>query len=439
MRRKPRNLAISFIDRAQTHFGGLYFFQEFIALLQLRHRLAVSVKDERSRTRYSVPQMILALLYPVVLGLTRLEAASFLRTNGIFQYLTGLPKFPNPSTLRRFLYRAPDHLRRQLSRLSDRLTVALLQQPRRRSRLILDLDSTSLLAYGQQEGARYVHNPRRRGVRSYEPLVCCEANSGLLWTAFLRPGGRAGADEVVPFLAHAFAMLPDSVREVRLRADAGFYSDDTMTWLETNKAQYAIVARLTAPLQNRITGLRYHSVSAHWAVAETQYQATGWSQKRRIIAVRRRLADRDPQPTLFVVGRYAFSAYVTNLDLSPERVWHFYNDRAALELVIKELKQNYGLGHIPTRRFNANSFYFEVLRLAFNLVVGFRTTCLPERWHRVTLGTIRSQLLHLPAVLAKPQGRPVLRFPSCSPARQDCLFILNSLKSIRRASLWEAF
>lgn len=74
MRRKPRNLEISFSDKAQTHFGGIYFFQEFLALLQLRDRLARSIKDDRVRTQYSISQMLLALLYPIVLGLDRLEA-----------------------------------------------------------------------------------------------------------------------------------------------------------------------------------------------------------------------------------------------------------------------------------------------------------------------------------------------------------------------------
>lgn len=47
--------------------------------------------------------------------------------------------------------------------------------------------------------------------------------------------------------------MPSSSREVRVRGDANFYSDDTLTWLETHRAQYAIVARPTAPLKRRVT------------------------------------------------------------------------------------------------------------------------------------------------------------------------------------------
>ena len=72
-------------------------------MLQLRHFLAQHLIYSRRNQRYSVPQMLLALVYPIVLGLDRIETASFLRSNGTFQYLTGLPSFPDPQTLRRFL------------------------------------------------------------------------------------------------------------------------------------------------------------------------------------------------------------------------------------------------------------------------------------------------------------------------------------------------
>jgi len=61
------------------------------------------------------------LVYPIILGLDRIETASLLRSNGTFQYLTGLPSVPDPQTLRRFLLNAPVHLREQLHRANDRL------------------------------------------------------------------------------------------------------------------------------------------------------------------------------------------------------------------------------------------------------------------------------------------------------------------------------
>ena len=108
MRRSPRNLRIACDHRGLTHFGGIHFFHEFLRVLQLRRFLTQNLEYPRRNQRYSLAQMILALVYPLVLGLDRLETASFLRFNGTFQYLTGLPSFPDPQTLRRFLLHAPD-------------------------------------------------------------------------------------------------------------------------------------------------------------------------------------------------------------------------------------------------------------------------------------------------------------------------------------------
>ena len=147
MRRSPRNLRIACDHRGLTHFGGIYFFHEFFQLLQLLDFLARHLSYPRRNRRYSLSQMILALVYPIVLGLDRIETASFLRSNGTFQYLTGLPSFPDPQTLRRFLLQAPESFWEQMHRVNDRLLQNFVHLPEHRSRLIFDLDSTVVTVF----------------------------------------------------------------------------------------------------------------------------------------------------------------------------------------------------------------------------------------------------------------------------------------------------
>ena len=47
--------------------------------------------------------MVRALLYPMILGLERIETTQLLRQTGVFQYLTGRPSYPEPTTFRRAL------------------------------------------------------------------------------------------------------------------------------------------------------------------------------------------------------------------------------------------------------------------------------------------------------------------------------------------------
>jgi len=121
----------------------------------------------------------------LVLGLDRLETASFLRSNGTFQYLTGLPSFPDPQTLRR-LHQAPDSFLEQMHRMNDRVLQNFIHLPEHRSRWIFDLDSSVVTVFGRQEHAEMGYHPRYRGKRSYRPLLCIEANSSYFWDTELR-------------------------------------------------------------------------------------------------------------------------------------------------------------------------------------------------------------------------------------------------------------
>ena len=187
--------------------------------------------------------MSLALIYPSWLGLGRIESSSFPRSNGMFQYLTGLPDGPDPQTWRRFLSGAPPDFRHQLHRINRRLQQPFIQWPEPRSRLILDWDGTAVTVCGHQEPAEVGCHPRYRGQRSYNPRLCLEANSSFLWDAELRPGKAGTWEGSGERLASCFTSLPANVRELRVRADAGFGYPPGLDLLAVRPVQYAVVAR----------------------------------------------------------------------------------------------------------------------------------------------------------------------------------------------------
>ena len=433
MRRSPKNVTIACNHGGLTHYGGIFFFHEFTRVLQLRDFLARHLRYLRRNQRYTLSQMALALIYPILLGLGRIETASFLRANGTFQYLTGLPDYPDPQTLRRFLGGAPPDFRHQLHRINDRLQRQFIHWPEHRSRLILDLDSTVVTVFGHQERAEVGYNPRYRGKRSYHPLLCLEANSSLLWDTELRPGNAGTWDGSVELLASCFESLPPDTRELRVRADAGFGYNPVLDMLEARPAQYAVVARLTSGLKRKLGGLRYEQSNPLWQIAELEHRPEGWSRARRFVIARRPIAEAEPEPTLFNLARYLYRAWVTNLPLTPAGIWHFYDGRAGMEPRIYELREDFALRKIPTRDFAANALYLEVIRLAYNLVTAFQRTCLPNEWQDLTLRTLRYRLFWLPGELTRPQNRPTLRLansPTIQAWADNILHRVHKLKPL---------
>jgi hypothetical protein len=429
-RRSPRNVKVSCNHAGLSHFAGSYFFQEFLRVLHFRYFLAEQIRYPRRNRGYSVSQMLLALVYPIVLGLDRIETAALLRSDGTFQYLTGLQSFPDPQTLRRFLLNAPTHLREQLHRINDRLLQTFIHMPEHRSRLIFDLDSTVLTVFGHQEGAEVGYNPRYRGKRSYDPLLCLEANSSFLWDVELRHGDAgtwAGSEEL---LGCCFHSVPSDIRELRVRADAGFGYRPVLEMLEARPAQYAVVARMTPYLKRELRGLRYEPMNPRWEIADFEHQPHDWPHARRCIVARRKIEEAELQPTLFTLERYAYRAWHTTLPLTPAGVWHFYDGRAGMERRIREIREDFALPKIPTRTFAANALYLEVIRLAYNLVTAFQRTCLPQEWQSLTLGKLRHRLFWLPGELTRPQNRPTLRLANLPVIRDWAEKILHRVHKL---------
>lgn len=102
---------------------------------------------------------------------------------------------------------------------------------------------------------------------------------------------------------------------------------------------------------------------------------------------------------------------MTNLNLEPENVWYFYNGRAAVELIIKELEQDFFLTKIPTRKFLANQAHFQLLLLDYDLFRWFQMLCLPLEFQSKTLKWVRRHLLALPGKFVASGHRNLLRFP----------------------------
>ena len=51
------------------------------------------------------------------------------------------------------------------------------------------------------------------------------------------------------------------------------------------------------------------------------------------------------------MGKYSYQVIVTNMKLTPLNTWRFYNGRAAVELIIKELKGRLSFRKNPDKTF----------------------------------------------------------------------------------------
>lgn len=430
-----QKVRLKFNSNRLTHFGGVYLFHLFLKQIAWRHLIGRTIKFEQRNSHYTIAEQIFSLLYPIILGLSRIEVSKMLGHNGVFKMLIGLNRFPDPTTLRRFLGRGSKELLPQLVRLHDRSRKYFIDRIMSEKKLLVDMDSTICTLYGDQEGAMKGYNPRARGKKSYHPLFCFESNSGTSLFGLLRHGNAYTSVGAVEYLEKFFQTYHHDEYQVRFRGDSGFYDKDIIALLSRNYAEFALVADMTGPLKYRVTGLSYqaaHRTDSRYSFAETIYQPMKWQQPYRYCVIRKKLApEGTDQATLFTMNAYSYSAIVTNLTMTPANVWKFYSGRVQCERDIRSLKEDYYLGNIPTHTFAANELYLEILLWAYDLIKWFQRLCLPARDHRKTLSTLRQELLLMPGSFAQHGSKQILRFPRNAPQQKTFWYAKTRIAKLK--------
>jgi hypothetical protein len=312
-----------------ARYGGIFLLHGFLQRLRLQRCLQTTIYFARRNNTYSIAEMPLALRYPILLGLGRLDTTDLLRCNRVFQALTGLPAYGNPSTLRRFLRRFARRTLAKFRRLHDRWLAQPWRRPKPWRRALFGLNSTVLTSYGRRQQPRIGYNPCKPGRPSYHPLAHIEGRTKVFWHGELLPGKVYSGQGASALPTAWFAKVPPQARQIRVPANVGSFVHEIIELIEGKRAFYEMVTRLTPPLKNRLPGLRYRRVAPGMWAGEFQDCWQWWPGSRHFMVIRRPVpGEPSPRLTLFQMGGCSYQALVIDLSLQALDLWRYYNRRA---------------------------------------------------------------------------------------------------------------
>jgi hypothetical protein len=180
---------------------------------------------------------------------------------------------------------------------------------------------------------------------------------------------------------------------------------------------------------------RWMRVDAYVEGFTTTLHIDRWGRTEQVVVYRKRVCHesrKNFQLDLFSPddGHYEYSAVATNKTLAVRALWHFMAGRGAHEKTLAELKSQVAFEAIPTNDRYANAAWQLLSALTLNLVRSFQIETGAARRPRTlkrtfeyvfqSLATMRFELIHQPVRLARPAGRPQLRF-AVSPRVQDLI------------------
>jgi hypothetical protein len=260
-------------------------------------------------------------------------------------------------------------------------------------RAVLDMDSTEIPVYGEQEQSAY---NKHYESTCYHPLLLFNS-AGDCVAAQLRPGNVHSADGWEQLLLPEIERQQKLGKEVWFRADAAFAKPEIYEALEKRGAKYAIRIPANDCLMRDIEELLTRPVGRppHKPVVWYKgflYQAASWKTARRVVAkVEFHAGELFP--------RVGF--IVTNTQLRNRKVVQFYNKRGKAEQWIKEGKQAVKMTRLSCHRFRGNEVRLWLSILAYNLGNLWRRLALPGGIEDWSLTSMQQRLVKTGGRLVK--------------------------------------
>mgnify|MGYP001149285367 FL=1 len=252
-------------------------------------------------------------------------------------------------------------------------------------RVVLDMDSTEIPVYGQQENSAY--NGHFEST-CYHPLLLFNREGDCL-AAKLRPGNVHSAEDWEEVLLPEIERQQKQGKQVVFRADAAFAKPEIYEALEERGVKYAIRMPANESLERDVAELLTRPVGrpSHKPVFRYKsflYQAESWKKARRVVAkVEFHAGELFP--------RVGF--IVTNLETDSRAVVRFYNKRGTAEQWIKEGKQAVKMTRLSCHRFRSNEVRLWLSVIAYNLGNLWRRVVLRLRVGKWSLTSLQQRLV----------------------------------------------
>lgn len=439
--------SVNFEDQELTSFGGLVIFQKLFHCLNLRERLIRCCKHLDIAKSYKHGSIVQILIVHLLLGYRKLQEAEFYRDDRMVRRTVGMNLLPSTSTISRYLTQIDRRGEKRIEDLSSSLVEERLSYEMF-PRVTLGFDGSVLSTTGHPEGSAVGFNRKKKGARSYYPLLCTIAQTGQVFSVLHRSGNVHDSNGSVEFVRHCVErirkILPRAVIEVRF--DGAFFSEAMVKELEALGVQYTISVpferfpELKKKIERRSVWWTASRTSGELDYFEQRWQPKSWKQKGRFLFVRKHVVQQRKEPLqldLFEPRQpdCEYKVVLTNKSDSAKKVIRFHEGRGNDEGIYGELKDQLALGYVPGRKWVTNRLFLIANVMAHNLTrelqmsVAKQSRATNEKrtphWIFEGIQSMRRKFLHRAARLVRPDGRLTLSMQKNAAVEEKFSYFLN--------------
>jgi hypothetical protein len=400
------NFELSFSNKEVTPWGGMVFLKQMLNKLAFRDLVSncTFLPQQNSNRGHDIKVLLESFITSVWCGANRFLHTEVTRSDRALAKIFDWNTVPGQDAYKRYFNKFTQATNQEVGHYFFKWFLENLSI----NYFTLDIDSTVLTRYGNQEGAQKGYNPSKKGRNSHHPIIAFVNDVRMVANFWLRSGNTSSANNFVGFLEETLANFGNK-KVGLLRVDSGFFQKEVLDYLEFKRQNYIVAAKFTHPIQRLISqNDGWLSVDNGIEICDKFYQASNWEQARRIVIVRQKIQLRPKAPgkqlSLFaedeIYKNYRYSAYITNQEYSAMDVWRNYRARGDAENRIKELKSDFGADSFNLKSFYATEAALLFSMIAYNLMAIFKLFVLQEKTQK-TLSTLRYKVFTIGAYFEK--------------------------------------
>lgn len=408
-------MELEFVDKEITAYGGLSILKQMLNqsgfVAKLEH---LPLPVQGSNRGYSPIQLFIQFMAGVWCGANRFSQLDITRMDRSIQRMFDWDKMPEHKAFQRYFEKFDMATTYSVFGGLYRWFFDNLKF----DNFTLDIDSSVITRYGEQEGAKKGYNKHKPGRKSQHPIIAFVSEIEMVANFWLRSGDAHTANNFKAFLEETLSFF-GSKKIGLLRLDSGFYDKTIFDYLEQEdlSIDYVVAVPMYVTIQRKIaTQHTWLQIEDGIEITEFEYKAQDWTKGRRMIAVRQKIAKRPKavgkQLSLFEddyeLNGYRYTCYVTTLKLSAPDVWRLYRGRANCENRIKELKYDYGMDKMNQDGFDGTEACLLLMTIAYNFMSLFKQVIVNDKV-RNRLSTLRYKMLAIPAYIEEHSNKVIVK------------------------------
>src|SRR4051794_33255280 len=387
-----------YTDKMVTPWGGMKEMRMLLDKTGISEKLSqLGLPESKSNNSIEAASIIESFWVSIWIGCFRFSHTAIVRVDEVLRQIFGWKRVASGTTFGRFFKKFTPSMNHQL--FLDLYSWFFEQI--HFDNYTLDVDSSVITRYGEQQGSKKGYNPKKPGRSSHHPLFAFVSDLRMVANCWNRSGDTASSSNCIHFLEETFAILNNKTVGL-FRADSGFCSESVLKFIEDRYIAYVVACKLYANLQRAIYDIgQWHAIGEGLWISEIRYKQGGWSKARRMIVIKQSEQIRPrttgkPLKTLFSslgmeedkVYRTRYHAFATNQTLPAIEIWEQYKRRGDAENRIKELKEDFGVEGFCMDDFCATETAMRFVMVAYNLMSLFRQLTLQTQ-PQPTLSTLR--------------------------------------------------